>query len=353
MRVNDAYCIIKKFVKIPDMPGLMLWGPPGIGKSGIVKQLAGDLGIGFIDLRLILLSPIDLKGMPALDRENQKAVWYMPDFLPYEERDGKKGVLFLDELPNSPPAVQSAALQLVLDRALGSYRLPAGWSIIAAGNRGVDRAGTYALNSSLANRFVHLSLACDLPPMEMPAQDIQADVEDWKIWAYKNDIHPYIISFLNFRPNLLWQATSQVAYATPRSWEMVHKIIIAYKGKVKEAYHCIAGAVGSGPAAEFAGFVEVVDELPDVSQIVKGKSVCVPDKPDTVYAVIGALINHLTRNPQNGRVAGAVSWIQGLPPEFQVVFFQDLLKTKLRRQVASSPEFAAWAKENRDVFLEI
>lgn len=181
MRVNDTYCVIKKFVKTPDMPALMLWGPPGIGKSGIVKQVAGDLGIGFIDLRLILLSPIDLKGMPAL-----------------------------------------------------------------------DRAGTYALNSSLANRFVHLSLACELPPMEMPCQDIRADVEDWKIWAYKNDIHHYIISFLNFRPNLLWQTTSQVAYATPRSWEMVHKIIIAYKGKVKEAYHCISGAVGSGPAAEFA-----------------------------------------------------------------------------------------------------
>lgn len=52
-----------------------------------------------------------------------------------------------------------------------------------------------------------------------------------------------------------------------------------------------------------------MDELPDVSQILKGKSVYVPDKPDTVYAVIGALINQLAQNPQNGRVAGAISWV--------------------------------------------
>lgn len=146
MKVNDAFEVIKKLART-DLPPLMPWGPPGIGKSCIVKQVAGELGIGLIDLRLILLNPIDLKGLPALDRENQKAVWYQPKFLPNQERDGQQGILFLDELPNAPTTVQSAALQLVLDRAIGNYRLPPGWKVIAAGNRAIDRGGTFALIS--------------------------------------------------------------------------------------------------------------------------------------------------------------------------------------------------------------
>ena len=115
-----------------------LWGAPGIGKSSIVKQIADSLNIGFIDLRLALMDPTDLKGIPFYDKESHSALWAPPAFLP---RDGT-GILFLDELNSAPPSVQASAYQLILDRKVGEYELPDGWAIVSAGNRESDRGVT-------------------------------------------------------------------------------------------------------------------------------------------------------------------------------------------------------------------
>ena len=89
-----------------------LWGPPGVGKSQVVAQVATALGIRLIDIRAILLDPVDLRGLPTV--EQGRAAWAIPAFLP---EDGA-GILFLDELNAAPPLIQAACYQLVLDRAL-------------------------------------------------------------------------------------------------------------------------------------------------------------------------------------------------------------------------------------------
>jgi MoxR-like ATPase len=68
-------------------------------------------------------------------------------------------MLFLDEINMAPPAMQGIAQQLILDRQVGSYRVPEGWFIWAAGNRKSDRAAVFEMPSALANRFIHLDLA--------------------------------------------------------------------------------------------------------------------------------------------------------------------------------------------------
>src|SRR5271157_4947272 len=140
-----------------------LWGAPGVGKSQVVAQVAATLGVRLIDIRAVLLDPVDLRGLPTV--EHGKAAWATPAFLP---EDGA-GILFLDELNAAPPLVQAACYQLVLDRALGDYRLPDGWTVFAAGNREGDRAVTSRMSSALANRFIHL-------PFE-------TDLDDWSRWA--------------------------------------------------------------------------------------------------------------------------------------------------------------------------
>jgi len=121
-----------------------LWGAPGIGKSSIVKQIAQSRGIGFIDLRLALMDPTDLKGIPFYDKESHTALWAPPAFLPKEG----EGILFLDELNSAAPSVQASAYQLILDRKVGEYELPDGWAIVAAGNREGDRGVTSRMPSS-------------------------------------------------------------------------------------------------------------------------------------------------------------------------------------------------------------
>ena len=152
--------------KIPSF----LWGPPGIGKSSIVKQISTAKSLQFIDLRLSLMDPTDLKGIPFYDKHEHHSVWAPPSFLP---KSGE-GILFLDELNSAPPAVQASAYQLILDRQVGEYKLPDGWAIVAAGNRETDRGVVYKMPTPLANRFVHL--------------EMEVDVNDWKDWAFSTGI---------------------------------------------------------------------------------------------------------------------------------------------------------------------
>ncbi len=122
MRPSDVSSALTALV--PTRRPVFLWGPPGVGKSSLVRQAATTLGLEVCDVRAVLLAPVDLRGIPAINGDH-RAHWCQPDFLP---RDGQ-GVLFLDELAQAPPLVQSACLQLTLDRRIGEYVLPDGWTL--------------------------------------------------------------------------------------------------------------------------------------------------------------------------------------------------------------------------------
>ena len=151
-----------------------LWGPPGIGKSDIVKQIGAELEREVIDVRLALWEPTDIKGIPYYNADQGKMVWAPPAELPTNE--DSTAIIFLDELNSAPPAVQAAAYQLVLNRQVGTYKLPKGVDIVAAGNREGDRGVTYRMPAPLANRFVHL--------------EMKVDFDDWQDWATLKKVHP-------------------------------------------------------------------------------------------------------------------------------------------------------------------
>src|SRR5205085_3221785 len=170
-----------------------------VGKSSLIRQAARDLSLAVCDVRAVLLDPVDLRGLPTL--KDGAAEWCPPAFLPR----GGEGVLFLDELAQAPPLVQAACLQLTLDRRVGEYELPAGWSVVAASNRQEDRAGAHRLITPLLNRFVHL--------------DLEVSLEDWQDWAARAGVCHEVRSFLRYRPALLFQfdpGSGQRAFPTPR-----------------------------------------------------------------------------------------------------------------------------------------
>ena len=82
---------------------LMLWGPPGIGKSSIVFDVAKQSDLELVDLRLSQLAPTDLRGLPVA--EDGLSRWFPPEFLPHKG----KGILFLDEINMAPPTMQGIA----------------------------------------------------------------------------------------------------------------------------------------------------------------------------------------------------------------------------------------------------
>ena len=92
----------------------MLWGPPGVGKSEMVAQVAARHHVPIIDLRLSQMEPSDLRGIPF--RSGTHVEWAIPNMLPDAERHGPAGILFLDEVTSAAPTVSAAAYQLILDR---------------------------------------------------------------------------------------------------------------------------------------------------------------------------------------------------------------------------------------------
>lgn len=103
---------------------VMLWGPPGVGKSDMIRQTAARHRVPVIDIRLSQMEPSDLRGIPF--RNGEQVEWAVPAILPDAQRHGEQGILFLDEITSAPPSVSAAAYQLILDRRLGEYQVPSG-----------------------------------------------------------------------------------------------------------------------------------------------------------------------------------------------------------------------------------
>lgn len=327
MKPSQLNTALKTLVNI--MQPVFIWGPPGVGKSRIVAQTAQQLGIKLIDIRTVLLDPVDLRGLPHIDK-NHRACWSPPDFLPKEG----SGILFLDELNAAPPLVQAACYQLILDRKLGEYQLPEDWSIIAAGNRETDRSVTHRMSSALANRFVHLNFDVNL--------------EDWLTWAKQNNQSEEVTAFLKFRPALLHAFDPQKnekAFPAPRSWEFVSRILSSRPDKDLE-FELIAGTVGEGAAAEFFGFARVFRNLPDPDMLlISPETSEVPEDPATLYAVCEALAGKASK--QN--MSQVVTYANRLPPEYSVLLVRDAVKAD--NEVVNTDAFNEWAAVYSDVLI--
>lgn len=235
-----------------------LWGPPGIGKSDIIKQIGEETGREVIDIRLALWDPTDIKGIPFFHPTKQTMVWASPDELPQDP--DSTAIVFFDELNSAPSSVQAAAYQLILNRRSGQYTLPKGVDIVAAGNREGDRGVTYRMPAPLANRFVHL--------------EMKADFDDYLEWATLNKIHSEVVGYIGFAKQDLYDfdpKSSSKAFATPRSWSFVSELLQDNDCDNSTLHNLIAGAVGDGLGIKFMAHRKIAGRLPKAGDILDGK----------------------------------------------------------------------------------
>jgi hypothetical protein len=253
---NEAKAAIRKCMK--KQRPVFMWGPPGIGKSDIVKQLGAEQDRNVIDVRLSLWEPTDIKGIPFYNANLGTMSWAPPLEFPQDPED--TSILFLDELNSAAPATQAAAYQLILNRRVGTYVLPKGVTIVAAGNREADKGVTYRMPAPLANRFLHVEL--------------RSDFEDWHTWAVTNRIHEQVVGYLGFAKQDLYdfdpKSTSK-AFATPRSWSFVSELVEEDDVSDSTLTDLIAGAVGEGLAVKFMAHRKVAKQMPKPEDILSGK----------------------------------------------------------------------------------
>ncbi|MDO8351021.1 MAG: AAA family ATPase [Gallionella sp.] len=321
---------------------VMLWGPPGVGKSQIIAQVATRHAVPMIDIRLSQMEPSDLRGIPF--RIDNRVEWAVPSMLPDIERHGPEGVLFLDEITSAPPSVSAAAYQLILDRRLGAYEVPAGWAIFAAGNRQGDRGVTYTMPAPLANRFSHF--------------EIEANLDDWVSWAYGNGIDERLIGFLRFRPERLFDfdpAHNPVAFPSPRSWEFAHRALQKFGDTPELLLATLQACVGPAAGLELNAFVENLDRMPDLDAILRGELVEVPREVDLQYAVASALVGRAARAKGRSDAREIHGHILDYASRFPLREMGAMLVSDMHRaigqQLFAVPQFSTWANAVADVML--
>jgi len=321
---------------------VMLWGPPGVGKSQMVAQVAEHHDVPLIDIRLSQMEPSDLRGIPF--RNGEEVEWAVPAMLPSSKRHGDRGILFIDEITSAPPSVSAAAYQLILDRKLGEYQIPDGWAIIAAGNRQGDRGVTYSMPAPLANRFSHY--------------EVEINLDDWVAWAYANRIDERIIAFLRFRQDLLFDfdpSHNPVAFPSPRSWEFAHRALQKFIDMPDLLLGALQACVGNAAGIELRAFIESLDQMPDLDAIVNGEDVPTPSEIDLQYAVATALVGRAIRARELDNAAVVHGNILNYAGKFRqremgVMMVSDMHRA-IGQDIFAVPEFTDWADKIADIML--
>jgi hypothetical protein len=318
---------------------VMLWGAPGVAKSAITFQLGERTARKVIEFRTNIREPVDVRGCPVPDAATGTTRWFVPDELPQVERDGKCGILFIDEINTGSPQMMAVMFGLVLDRKVGEYTLPPGWVIVAAGNRVGDKASAQRMPTALRNRFAHVY--------------IEADIDTWCDWATRNDIAPELIAYQRIRRGEnngkgvlhVMPVGDDNAFPTPRSWTRCSKYIHAPR---QHRMRLFATHVGDAYAAELDGFIDLYHSIGSLEEIVKNPNkATVPSDPSLRYAVVTGLARLATK----ATLANIVTYAKRLEHrESEMLVVHDA--TMRDPNLKNTAIYAKWAVENQDLTIQ-
>ena len=332
--------VINAYMPVKTVPSVMLWGAPGVGKSQAVRQIAKEIEFAtgkktvVTDVRLLLFNPIDLRGIPTANADKTLAIWLKPHIFNMDPSDRIVNILFLDEISAAPQSVQAAAYQITLDRVVGEHKLPDNCIVVAAGNRTTDKSVAYKMPKALANRLMHIQ--------------VEGSFKSWREWAVRSGVNPKVIGFLSFRQDYLMRfdaSSEDLAFPTPRSWEMVSNLLNNVSSDIARMHPLISGIVGTGTALEFRTWAQVFDSLPSIDDIFAGKNVEVPRQTDVLYALVSAMTAYAREHKTSlNLLANSIRFALKLPPDFSVILMKDYMyiEKDFKATLMKIPEFARW-----------
>ena len=270
-----------------DIP-TMIYGPTGVGKSSVighdlVAMIEAEYGdTVFHDIRLSTKDIVDGTGMPIIDKDEMATFWTRPAFIPAD--DGKMHVFLFDEFGHASVQLQQMSYSLVLDRALGGYKLPKRHRILLASNTRTDGGGDNKMLKPLENRMAHVTVENDAPGL----------IEKMKAWGWDSRL----VAFLTLRPGEIHNvAPNDPSFSTPRSLEMFNKVLKSLPVDVKSTVlENMAQAVcGEGFTRQFMTFITNLGaNLPKIPEILANPSNAkVPTDPHFQYVVASAVAKNI------------------------------------------------------------
>jgi len=283
---------------------LLLIGPPGIGKTAIMEQIASELGIGLISYSMTHHTRQSAIGLPFIShrsfdgKEFDVTEYTMSEIIAsvyelMEETGVREGILFLDEINCVSETLSPLMLQFLQYKVFGRHRIPDGWIIVAAGNPPEYNDSVRDFDIVTLDRLKKI--------------DVEADYDTWKEYAVKADIHPSITTFLQTRRNRFYSVETTVSgrsIVTPRGWEDLSKMLYLYEKNELEADEdlMVQYLQDQTTAKEFAVYYDLFNkyrtEYP-IEDILLGK--CNDEMVrqaseagfDEVYTLIGLLLSNV------------------------------------------------------------
>jgi len=239
---SEILRLVEVLVEPPQIVVPYLWGQPGIGKSTMIRTMAKQAAKRFnceflyVDLRLALLESTDLMGLPVPTGDVTR--FLAPRMLP-RKGDKTKGILFLDELNRAREDTINAAFQLILDRKVGEYELPEGWSIVVAGNLGdEDMTIVRDMDSALWNRMFHFKIDPSFDEWKYFMRNGGEDapmkgeyIETFPAGKIKDDA---IVRFLETNRKFWISEPSLGPWGSPRIWDKLQQVICRIGGSGKQ-----------------------------------------------------------------------------------------------------------------------
>ena len=286
---------------------ILLIGPPGIGKTQIMEQIAQECKIGLVAYTITHHTRQSAIGLPFISKKEYGGVehavteYTMSEIVAsiYDEMEKtglKEGILFIDEINCVSETLAPAMLQFLQCKTFGNHAIPQGWIIVAAGNPPEYNKSVREFDLVTLDRVKKI--------------DVTADFSVWKEYAYQAEVHPAIISYLNLRRQYFYIMETTVdgkMFATPRGWEDLSRLLEVYEKLDKPVDREVVLQYIQYPKAakDFANYLELYRKYQTDYQIeavltgnidpILGKKVAHASF-DEKLSVIGLLLSGLFRD---------------------------------------------------------
>ena len=254
------------FIPVEKQRPVFLYGPPGIGKTAVMEQIANELNIGLVSYSMTHHTRQSAIGLPFIakktfdEKEYSVSEYTMSEILAsvynYIEETGKKeGILFLDEINCVSETLAPSMLRFLQYKTFGSHEVPKGWIVVTAGNPPEYNKSVREYDIATLDRIKKI--------------DVEASYDVWKEYAVNNNVHPAILAFLDIKKNCFYSIENTPAgkrFVTARGWEDLSRIMCLYEKKNLEIDASLIEQYIQSPsvAQDFSNYYSAFRKLKDI-----------------------------------------------------------------------------------------